>query len=108
MPARLAATHTQRIYTVERSNHERYERESRFFDARKVKNTNYLRGTKLTISELKTLIKETSWFQRLTDQDIDAKFIQIPSLAPWGYSPTGDAQLEKLADEMECLAYQVQ
>lgn len=57
----------------------------------------------MTLAELKTLLKETNWFNRLTENDVDTKYIRIPSLAPWGSQPTGDALLEQLADEMEWL-----
>ena len=59
--------------------------------------------TTMTLQELNALIEDAAWFQRLTRKDVCDKYIQIPSLAPWGNEPTGDAGLERLADEMDWL-----
>ncbi len=57
----------------------------------------------MTLDELIALIKETDWFSRLGDPDVENVYIRISTLAPWANEPTGDEELERTADQMEWL-----
>ena len=58
----------------------------------------------MTVEELESLLQEASWFEHLSEPLAEGQaFILIPSLAPWANQPTGDDQLERIADQMDWL-----
>jgi hypothetical protein len=62
-----------------------------------------LAEAKMTFDDLKLMIDEAKWFERLGEPGLDGRFVQIASLAPWANVPSGDEGLERIADEMEWL-----
>ena len=57
----------------------------------------------MTLEELETLIKNTKWFEHLGEPLTSEAFVQIPTLAPWANLPTGNDELEEIADQMAWL-----
>jgi hypothetical protein len=57
----------------------------------------------MTIDDLDCLVKETMWFSRLGEPDVENACIRISTLAPWANQPTGDEALERVADQMDWL-----
>lgn len=57
----------------------------------------------MTLEELKTLLQETHWFERLCEPAARNGCVQVLSLAPWANIPTCDAKLEEIADQMDWL-----
>src|SRR5262249_35477130 len=57
----------------------------------------------MTLDDLNALVRDTAWFSRLAEPDVENIYIRIPTLAPWGNEPTGDEALERIADQMEWL-----
>ncbi len=57
----------------------------------------------MTLEELETLVRETHWFEHLCESMVNNECVQIPSLVPWTNIPTGDANLERIADQMDWL-----
>ena len=57
----------------------------------------------MTLEELELLLLKPCWFEHLGEPLMESKCVQISGLAPWSNAHTGDASLEKIADEMEWL-----
>ena len=56
----------------------------------------------MTIEELEVLLRNTSWFEHLTEPiGDDHKIERLGSLAPWGILPTDGDHLEEITDLAE-------